>query len=367
MATLSPWRNRIIGSGVEAPDQLVANPRNWRTHPNAQRDALRGSLIEIGWVQQVLVNRQTGHVVDGHARVEEALSRGELEVPVLYVDLDEDEEAMVLATLDPIGAMAAQDSQKLDELLSELHSDDAGIQALLDSMGTDEPKEGLTDPDDVPELGEETHIKRGDLFALGDHRLMCGDSTKAEDVARLMDGRKADVILTDPPYGIGATTMTLGTGKKDFHRGHWDEQRPDVSGLATSAPQVIVWGGNYFTDQLPPTNDWLCWHKKNDGLTFSEFELAWTNLGRNCRILAHNWSGEEKAHPTQKPVRVIQWCVEMTTGDIYDPFSGSGTTIIAAEQLGRRCYAMEIDPRYVAVAIKRWEDFTGKVSERIDG
>jgi ParB-like chromosome segregation protein Spo0J len=96
--TAAAWRNRIVGTGDEAPDQLVANPANWRTHPGPQRNALRGSLPTVGWVQQVMVNRRTGHVVDGHARVEEALSRREPSVPVLYVDLDPDEEALVLAT-----------------------------------------------------------------------------------------------------------------------------------------------------------------------------------------------------------------------------------------------------------------------------
>ena len=95
--TTAGWRNCIVGTGSEPPDQLVANPRNWRTHPAAQRDALRGSLDTVGWVQQVLVNRVTGHVVDGHARVEEALSRGEQSVPVLYVELTDEEEALVLA------------------------------------------------------------------------------------------------------------------------------------------------------------------------------------------------------------------------------------------------------------------------------
>jgi ParB-like chromosome segregation protein Spo0J len=109
----SAWRNRIVGTDEVAPDQLVANPANWRTHPGPQRDALRGSLATVGWVQQVMVNRRTGHVVDGHARVEEALSRSEPTVPVLYVDLDPEEEALVLATLDPIGAMATADTAKL--------------------------------------------------------------------------------------------------------------------------------------------------------------------------------------------------------------------------------------------------------------
>jgi ParB-like chromosome segregation protein Spo0J len=134
-AQTAAWRNRIVGAGEEAPDQLVANPANWRTHPAGQRDALRGSLTEVGWVQQVMVNRRTGFVVDGHARVEEALSRHEPAVPVLYVDLSPEEEALVLATLDPIGAMATRDDARLQELLSGLVVDDAGLVALLQAQG----------------------------------------------------------------------------------------------------------------------------------------------------------------------------------------------------------------------------------------
>ena len=132
----TPWRNRIVGSGEEPPDQLVANPANWRTHPGNQRDALRGSLATVGWVQQVLVNRTTGHVVDGHARVEEALSRHEATVPVLYVDLTAEEEALILATLDPIGAMAEADTIRLEELLAGLGDGHGDLQSLLNSMAT---------------------------------------------------------------------------------------------------------------------------------------------------------------------------------------------------------------------------------------
>ena len=125
------WRNRIVGEGVQPASQFVANPDNWRTHPQAQRDAMRGALNEVGWVQRVIVNKRTGYLVDGHERVWQALQNDDAEVPFVEVDLDEREEAYVLATLDPIGAMASADAAKLDELLREVQSGEAGVQAML--------------------------------------------------------------------------------------------------------------------------------------------------------------------------------------------------------------------------------------------
>ena len=194
------WRNRITGAGEEAPDQLLANPANWRVHPKAQQEALAGALDTVGWVQQVLVNRRSGFVVDGHARVALALSRGEATVPVLYVDLEPDEEALVLATLDPIGAIATRDEEKLRALLAEVTVDDAGLRRLLADMAG--PNTGLTDPDDLPEPSEAPYVKAGELWTLGDHRLLCGDATSAEDVGRLLDGSAPTLLATDPPYGV---------------------------------------------------------------------------------------------------------------------------------------------------------------------
>jgi ParB-like chromosome segregation protein Spo0J len=140
------WRNRIVGSGTEAPERLAANPANWRVHPRHQRDALAGSLDTVGWVAQVLVNRRTGYVVDGHARVALALARGEPAVPVLYVDLSPDEERLVLATFDPIGALAGADGERLTALLAEVAVDDAGLRALLDELAASAPRPSFTDP-----------------------------------------------------------------------------------------------------------------------------------------------------------------------------------------------------------------------------
>jgi site-specific DNA-methyltransferase (adenine-specific)/modification methylase len=170
---------------------------------------------------------------------------------------------------------------------------------------------------------------------------------------------KVDAVITDPPYGISANKMTLGKGKKEFSRGgDWDDGAPDIRWIETHARWFCVWGGNYFADQLRPTNDILVWHKLNDGRSFSECEFAWTNCGKQSRIKSHHWSGEEKEHPTQKPVAVMDWTLGYfpEAQSILDPFMGSGTTGIAAVRLQRQFIGIELDPTYFDIACRRIED-----------
>src|SRR3990167_6557953 len=131
---MTNWRSRIVGHGEEAPDQLLANPSNWRIHPKAQQDALAGLLDRVGWVQDVIVNQRTGHVVDGHLRVSLAISRQEPSIPVVYVDLSPEDEALVLASLDPLAGIAATAKDALEALLSDLSSAGVGDAALLDEI-----------------------------------------------------------------------------------------------------------------------------------------------------------------------------------------------------------------------------------------
>ena len=432
---LTAWRSRIVGSGAEAPDQLVANPANWRTHPSAQRDALRGSLETVGWVQQVLVNRRTGHVIDGHARVEEALSRHEPSVPVLYVDLDPEEEALVLATLDPIGAMAGRDDDKLRALLAEITVDDAGLLALLGDLAGNDPKAGLTDPDEVPEPPTEPYVKPGELYVLGDHRLLCGDATKSEDVVRLLDGAAPTLLATDPPYGVSLDPTwrdgvynALGPAEAPYMRldGHPEGEdatrAPGARRGRTQGHRNTTLSGDTRVDWseafalVPSLTVGYVWHAGvhasavAEGLVRIGFEIVaqviWDKglfaMGRSWYHWAHEpcwvvrkpgvpnlylgsrdqstiWrapspkmimsgSTEEKQdHPAQKPVVLSEIPIRNHAGDVYDPFVGSGTTIIAAERLGRRCYAIEIDPRYAQVAIERWQAFSGRAAELVDG
>jgi DNA modification methylase len=245
-----------------------------------------------------------------------------------------------------------------DQLANEWDVED------LDEWGLDLPldfvKELEAEEDDfeVPADGIETDIVLGDLFEIGEHRLLCGDSTDSDAVARLMDGEKAD-MLTDPPYGIDIN-MNMGRLKgqpKKFEDKNWDKSVPDFFYLLELFENKIIWGGNYFADKLPITKDWLCWSKKTKGLDFAEFELAWTNTGKNARILEHHWSGEKKLHPTMKPVPVIAWCLDyLHSKNIFDPFLGSGSTMVASHQLKRKCFGMELDPKYCQVIIDRMKN-----------
>ncbi len=430
------WRNRITGSAEVPPGDLLANPNNWRTHPARQREALRGSLSTVGWVQQVIVNTVTGHVVDGHARIEEAISRDEPTVPVLYVQLSPDEEALVLATLDPIGAMADRDGARLAALLAEVSVDDAGLRRLLADLAG--PKTGLTDPDAIPEPSAEPYVKAGDLYQLGEHRLLCGDATKPDAVAKLLDGAEPILLATDPPYGVSLDPTwrdgvynALGPAERPYMRIDGPSDPDD----ATSAPQRAhgrTRGHRNTTISGDTRVDWseafalvpslrvgYVWHAGVHaaavamGLERIGFEIVsqviWDKglfaMGRSWYHWAHEpcwvvripgakvsflgernqatiWrapspkmimAGSTEAkqdHPAQKPVILSEIPIanHLEPGEaVYDPFVGSGTTIIAAERLGRPCYALEIEPRYAQVTIERWQAFTGRTAVRLDG
>ena len=413
------WQNRIVGHGEEAPDQLLANPENWRIHPKPQQDALAGVLDQVGWVQDVIVNRRTGHVVDGHLRVSLAISREEEAVPVVYVDLDEHEERLILATLDPLAAMAATDSTKLDELLREVSTGDAALQAMLSDLAESavilNEKPAVEDPgpqiDRAEELRQKWSTERGQLWEIGRHRLLCGDSTSAEDVARLMVDEKAEMVWTDPPYGVsvgdknkflnsiapsnrveenlmndtlddagivamisaafdnaidhctagaawyvaapaGPLHVLFGQALKD--RGIWRQTIQWVKNNATFAPL----GVDYHWRAEPIFYGWLpnAAHRFYGG---RKQDTVW-NIDRPQK---------SPEHPTMKPVELVTRAIENSSlpGQlVYEPFSGSGTTLVAAEQTGRACYGMELEAKYVAVALERLSGM-GLMPRRLDG
>jgi DNA modification methylase len=188
-----------------------------------------------------------------------------------------------------------------------------------------------------------------------------------------MAGAKADLLLTDPPYGINADRQHFeGHGWVLREKTEWDKDRPSreaIENARAMASEQIVWGGNYFTDYLPPSMGWLVWDKGQRDFSLADCELAWRSERKAARVFTYaraKSNREELHHPTQKPVGLMAWCVEQSNDakTIYDPFLGSGTTLIAAEQLGRKCYGMEISPAYCDVIVKRWETLTGKKATR---
>lgn len=398
----SKWQSKIVGHGKVAASQLLANPFNHRRHPEKQRQVVAASIEELGFIKSVIVNQLTGHIVDGHERVMQALGVGEETlVDVEYVELSPEDEKKALLLLDASSELATVDASDLDALVSDCAFDTDVLndfaKEMLESLGVGPEPE--IHEDDVPEAPVDPITKLGDLWILGDHRLLCGDSTKAEDVDRLMNGCKPFVMVTDPPYGVkldqswrdkALGDKAMGPGNRNIvvndDRADWTEVWQRFPGDI-----VYVWHAGKFSDvvmqSLRDAGFEICqqiiWNKSVMVMGRSDYhfkhEPCWYAVRKNR---PHGWTGDRKQttvidakspnhimsgsdeektdHPTQKPVECMAYLMKNHEGSVYDPFLGSGTTLIAAEQLGRKCYGMEISPRYCDVIVKRWENLTGR-------
>lgn len=376
----SVWDNRIVGHGEVRPEDLLAHPKNYRIHPKQQQNVLAGAIKDVGFIRSVTVNKRTGFVLDGHLRVALAISAGQDSLPVEYVDLSEAEEAEALAVLDPIAGLAATDHEQLGALMADIEHADQAVLEMLSELHEAQVPVGNAAPDDVPEAPEEPVTKRGDVWILGKHRVMCGDSTVMADVDRLLGGTMPTMAYTDPPYGINALTGSKeqwGGAAGNYRRVINDED--SYTALAAyrlvaemGVPVQVFWGANHYASGLPDSPCWIVWHKKlhHDENDFADCEMAWTNLRQPARVFAHSWNGflrdsekgERRVHPTQKPVALAEWCFEKygsAADAVLDLFGGSGSTLIAAEKTGSACCVMEIDPRYVDVICRRYQEYTG--------
>jgi DNA modification methylase len=262
-----------------SPEELADNPRNWRTHPDAQLAALADVIAEVGWAGACLYNERTGRLIDGHARRRIARDQGCQKVPVLVGSWDEPTEAKILASLDPIGAMAQADSAKLELLLREVSTGSDALQQLLDDLaakvGTSLLREGGTDPDAISEPPDEPSTRLGDLWLLGNHRLLCGDSSKPEDVDRLLEGAGIHLANTDPPYNVRVeprSNNAIAAGLSSFEATH--HQKLDVERRPEKAQPT--------TKKLRPKDRPLA----NDFVSDEEFDRllhAW--FGNLARVL----------------------------------------------------------------------------------
>jgi len=246
-------RDRIKELRRVPASELLPNPKNWRTHPVEQQDALRGVLAEVGYAD-ALIARETPEglmLVDGHLRAE---TTPDADVPVLVLDITEAEADLMLVTLDPLAAMAGRDEDRLGELLATVSSDNQAVADLLNSMMedvTDEKPKVLPKEEDAFDVPDTSEIQRGDLFQLGNHRLLCGDSTAPEDVARLMGGTTASLIHADPPYGMnkGFDNDNLHDGNLDqFQMSWWEAFRPHIDDNASA----YIWGNSADLSRLKP-------------------------------------------------------------------------------------------------------------------
>jgi|688.fasta_scaffold91791_3 DNA modification methylase len=358
--------------------KLKAHPKNRNKHPEDQIERLAKILKYQGLRAPIVVSNRSGKIVKGHGTLQAIKKNGWDKAPVVRQDFeDEDQEWLFLQSDNAIAMWAELDLKEINFDLSELGPFDIDLLGIKDFTVTPEEKP-YGDEEAVPEI-RQTDIQLGDLFVLGNHRLLCGDSTEAAQVERLMNGEKADFLYNDPPYGMNLNTNyaknNLVVGKtykkvinddKEFNPTFYLELFKDVK-------EQFWWGADYYCQHLPKNGSWIVWDKKKEVLDESigtGFELCWSKLPHKRMLARFLWSGftakekkESRVHPTQKPIALHEWFFSRwgkSNDKVVDLFGGSGSTLIACEKTNRKCFMMELDPQYCQVIIDRWEKYTGK-------
>lgn len=414
-------------SAIEYRDvsSLIEYSNNAKLHPEHQIDAIANSIAEFSFLDPVATDEQNV-LLSGHGRLAAAKKLGLTQIPVIQVTglsdaqkkayriasnklnlktgLDEQALTLELEALQDLGfdlELTGFDTSELDELLK---------QVTQEGEGSDEEKDDVPEPDEV-----EPRCKLGETWQLGKHKVAILDSTKPETLKYLFGDKKPHMIWADPPYGVDIVKIKEGLGGSDAAAkpfGSKDKRVPRGSVGASVAcpvgiyapivgdnsvdtavnsykycfnfaPEAVMfyWGGNYFAHELPATPCWIVWDKR-DGMTsnnFADAELAWTNQSSPVRVFAHLWNGmikasergEKRVHPTQKPVKLFEYCASMygKPGDlVFDPFLGSGMSLIGAESMkdNRTVYGCELSPIYADVCIQRWENFSGQTAQLIN-
>lgn len=355
---------------------------------------LTKSLAEFGNIQPITWNVRTGNVVGGHQRLKVYKAMGKTEVEVWAVDLDEQKEKAANIALNKLSGEF--DMPMLKDILEEIDTGDLDME--ITGFGMDEIALMMEDAhpevteDEVPEVPVDAITKPGDLWLLGEHRVLCGDSTSEADVSRLMNGEKADMVFTDPPYGIGFTDTKGNTIQNDDLSDEklssfntlWQERANIVSKkdcflLAWQSPRkfhLLNYFGSwkffrlitmYKSNRISfPHGAWI--NKTEPCCVFSKGHPKITKIEYmdDCYVYKHDKESHEDSnvgHPTPKPVKMVMSNIQACANKndlILDLFLGSGSTLIATEKLGRKCYGMEISPNYCDVIVKRWENLTGK-------
>ena len=349
-------------------EQLKENPHNVKEHPQKQIDGLKQLIKLEGFISPLIIDRYN-MIWAGHGRIMAARELGMQKVPCVRLEHLNKEQLTAIMLMDNKINESAWNEQNMSLVLSEIP--DFNFEEFhmdFEEFRINDTKE---ETEEVPEVPEMPKSKLGDVYQLGRHTIVCGDATK--DLDKLLDGKKVDLVLTDPPYGINYKSPS-GSGltkRGDYPTLINDDKKFDPDFLLSLCEKIILWGANHYCDSLPVSRMWLVWDKRDgDAINNnSDCELAWCSFGGSCRLFHHKWNGmikasehdQKRVHPTQKPVKLFQWILDNWSNPkdvVLDPFLGSGSTLIACEQTGRTCYGMEIDPGYVDVIIERFENFT---------
>ena len=385
---------------VQKPvDKLIPYVKNSRTHSDEQIAQIASSIKEFGWTNPILVDGENG-IIAGHGRLMAARKLDYKEVPTIELkDLTETQRKAYIIADNRLALNAGWDNEMLTIELNDLLADGFALEILgfdtkeLDALLEPEVVEGLTDEDEVPPLPEEPKTKLGDIYQLGNHRLMCGDSTSIDAVDKLMDGQKADMVFTDPPYGV------------DYDGGHATDKRrtklenddktlmyagalPIAYMASKDGAALYLWFADRFAKDVLTALDqcnfqvrtWIIWNKNlaQFGAIGAQYKPKhepciyafkkgkapfWNGPNNEVTVWDVKRHSKNEFHPTQKPVELPIRALENSSkgGDIIlDLFGGSGSTMIACEKQNRHARLMELDPKYCDVIVKRWEDFTGK-------
>jgi DNA modification methylase len=396
-------------------DELRPDPANPRRIGDEELDALGRSLRQFGFVQPVLARREDRAVIGGHQRLLAARRLGLATVPVTFLDLSIEQSRLLNLALNKISG--SWDEQLLARLLADLNASqnvdltlsgfgEDEIRDLMRSLETREKKERVEDFDldsALEDAARTPRSKPGDLWALDEHRLLCGDATKPEDVERLLAGAKANMAFTDPPYNVSLGDhggQQRGTRRRRIANDSMDPISWETFVRAWSRNLISCVDGALYvcmsSKELPLVSrvlaeegghwsDTIIWRKDRFVLGRADYQRSYEPLWYGWREGAsHHWCGDRDQddvweidrpsdaplHPTMKPLPLMERAIanSSASGDlVLDLFAGSGSTLIACERTGRRCAALELDPRYVDVVLARWERFSGSVAERIGG
>lgn len=381
----------------------VSELKNWESNPRniseENFEELVSSIDDLGNFEPLVIDTD-GTVIAGNQRLRVATKLGESEVEVSVP-----ERKLTEQEIKKIGLISNRHSGEwdMDKLANEFEDvlEELGFDDLMPEVELDVKEDDYEEPEDLP-----IKVKLGEVWQLGKHRLMCGDSTKIEDVEKLMNGQKADMVFTDPPYGMsldtdysklnsdpkfveGKNLKSKQGNKYNSVIGDHEDFNPDfintVFAMFGYCKEIILWGADYYSELIQNRNEgsWFVWDKRNenenlDKMFGSCFELCWSKAKHKRQLVRVQWAGvfgtkkefdHKRHHPTQKPIELSSWFITKYSEEnskVIDLFGGSGSTLIACEQTNRVCYMMELDEHYCTVILDRWEKLTGEKGIKLE-